>query len=93
MDSAMKNFKNTMKAHQIKWRKKRLPDVVGNGWQNGRSYEHILPMKYKRQNFYPDIREDLFTYIQKEGVQPHTGIHNLWSKQKQLRPAIRRYAS
>ncbi|MFH1940682.1 MAG: hypothetical protein ABIL68_01160 [bacterium] len=75
----MKDFKERMRNHQIKWRKKYLPNIYGKGWQNGKSYEHILPQKYKIQNFYPEIQEDLFEYIKEEKIQPHTGIHNLLS--------------
>jgi hypothetical protein len=75
----MKGFKEAMKNHQIKWRETHLPNVTGNGWQNGRSYEHIPPLKYKWENFYPGIREALPLYIENEGIQPHTGIHNLLS--------------
>jgi len=75
----MIDFKERMRLHQIKWRKENLPKINGNGWQNGKSYEHILPQQYKSQNFYPDIQESLFDYIKQNKIQPHTGIHNLLS--------------
>jgi len=75
----MKKFKEIMKEHQINWRKAVIPHIKGNGWQNGRSYEHILPHKFKEYNFYPGIRQELFLYIDDNQIKPHTGIHNLLS--------------
>ena len=68
-----------MKGHQIKWRRKNLSNITGNGWQNGKSYEHILPKKYQVHNFYPEIQESLFNYLNENKIQHHTGIHNLLS--------------
>lgn len=75
----MTDFKERVRIHQIKWRRERLPNIIGNGWQNGKSYEHILPKKHKVHNFYPAIQESLFDYIKQNQIQPHTGIHNLLS--------------
>lgn len=75
----MIDFKERMRIHQIKWRRVNLPNIFGGGWQNGKSYEHILPKKYKAQNFYPEIQESLFDYIKQNKIQPHTGINNLLS--------------
>ena len=75
----MIEFKERMRIHQINWRKKYLPNIISNGWQNGKSYEHILPKKYQVHNFYPAIQESLFNYLKDNKIQHHTGIHNLLS--------------
>lgn len=79
----MGQFREAMLEQQLKWRKINLPWITENGIQNGRKYEHILPRKNKIENFYPPIRSGLFEdgvgYIEKNKIQPHTGIHNLLS--------------
>jgi len=32
----MIDFKEKMRIHQIKWRRENLPNIIGNGWQNGK---------------------------------------------------------
>lgn len=75
----MQNFIELMRDHQIKWRKKNLTHIKGNGEQNGRVYERILPWEYHMQNFYPGIQKDLQEYVEKNKIRMHTGIHNLMS--------------
>ncbi len=78
-----KEFKEIQRKNQINWRKKYLPNINGNGLQNGKSYPHILPKEYKQFNFYLTIKEELFHpvkgYLKKNNVKPHSGIHNLLS--------------
>lgn len=75
----MESFYWQMRRHQVSWRKENLPHIRENGWQNNRQHDHILPWANHQENFYPPIREELFSYIRAERIQPHTGIHNLLS--------------
>ena len=75
----MKDFIKILRNNQIKWKQNHLPDIKEFGKQNGRFYPHILPFKHRWSNFYPDIQHNLPTYLEKNNIQPHTGIHNLMS--------------
>jgi len=79
----MKYFKEEMSDYQISWKKKTLPHIIKKGWQNGRSYRHILPRSQHHENFYNPIRDELFNvktgYLRINNIKPHTGIHNLLS--------------
>lgn len=79
----MKDFKNNMRDYQIIWKQKHLPYIKGKGFQNGKSYDHILPKSNQQENFYKPIRDELFNinngYLKANNIKPHTGIHNLLS--------------
>ena len=79
----MKDFEKRTKDYQTNWRSVHLPQIIGNGKQNGISKPYILPNKNFRQSFFPEIVDSLFEepegYLKKYHVKPHTGIHNLMS--------------
>jgi len=79
----MKDFEKRTKDYQTNWRSVHLPQIIGNGKQNGISKPYILPNKNFRQSFFPEIVDSLFEepegYLKKYHVRPHTGIHNLMS--------------
>lgn len=79
----MKDFESQMKDYQTIWRAKHLPLISGTGHQNRVSKPYILPNKAYQENFFPEIRNALFSkqggYLVSMKVKPHTGIHNLMS--------------
>jgi len=79
----MKDFKNKMREYQIIWKLKYLSNIKRKGYQNGKSYDHILPKSNEQENFFNPIRNELFNpingYLQGNNIKPHTGIHNLLS--------------
>jgi hypothetical protein len=79
----MKDFKNEMRDYQVTWKIKYLSNIKAKGYQNGKSYDHILPKSNEKDNFFKPIRDELFNtnngYLQANNIKPHTGIHNLLS--------------
>lgn len=79
----MKDFKTRMTDFQIIWKITNLPHINSNGYQNGKSYKHILPKSNEQENFFISIRDELFNpekgYLKSNNIKPHTGIHNLLS--------------
>ncbi|MGA2408508.1 MAG: hypothetical protein ABSF81_17420 [Bacteroidales bacterium] len=79
----MEDFKNKMRDYQIIWKLKYLSSIKGKGYQNGKSYDHILPKSNEQENFFNPIRNELFNpnngYLKGNNIKPHTGIHNLLS--------------
>jgi hypothetical protein len=79
----MKDFKSKMRDFQINWKLKYLPGIKTKGYQNGNSYDHVLPKSKEQENFFVHIRGELFNpvngYLKKNNIKPHTGIHNLLS--------------
>lgn len=74
----MTGFDGLMTARQIAWRKS-FDSACEPGWQNNRTYEHILPRERWRDGVWEPIRDALDVYLKETGVQRHTGVHNLKS--------------
>lgn len=79
----MNAFRTSILSDQMKWKKKYLPHITKEGFQNKQSFGHILPKANQEDNFYLSIRSDLFDkargYLELNHIKPHTGIHNLLS--------------
>lgn len=64
---------------QIRWKKENLPLIKDSGYQNKVTYQHILPKRDVKYNFYDNIYESIMDYASRNSVKPHTGIHNMLS--------------
>lgn len=73
-----KRFYDEQKDNHIKWRETNIFSKE-NGWQNGKSYSHIIPKKIWTENLWKDIRTILPEYLKNNGVKEHSGVHNLLS--------------
>ena len=79
MKKTIENFNLKQRKTQIIWRKGQKEISCGWGCQNGKAYEHILPRKNWEENLWSDINTDLPKYIKSNGIQKHSGVHNLVS--------------
>lgn len=68
-----------MRRTQIEWRRKHFPKMQKLGRQNGRDYEHILPECDRWLNLWKGIQDELPSYLIKNDIQRHSGMHNLLS--------------
>lgn len=74
----MREFYERVREQQIAWRRRALRNQE-RGWWNRVQYDHILPRTQWHLNLWPGIADTLPTYIDQNGIQPHTGKHNLCS--------------
>jgi hypothetical protein len=77
-------FDTWMQERQLDWRGKSENHIGSElGWQNGGQYPWILPSEQWEQSLWPGIRtgtsNSLPDYLERSGVQPHQGKHNLKS--------------
>jgi hypothetical protein len=78
----MDDFNAYMSEYQVAWRQSQsLPE--GQGWQNRKQRPWILPQKHWEEGLWPGICSgsaySLLSYLQRNRVQKHTGVHNLKS--------------
>jgi len=74
----MAKFAIVQRAHQIDWRRHNISSSE-KGFQNKRDYEHIVPRNLWEETLWNGIKKELPVYLNENGVQPHTGTHNLLS--------------
>lgn len=84
MTAKKATFDESMEALQIQWRKSSgHVDTTVCGYQNGHQRKWILPSEKWEQGLWPQIRSgtphSLPDYLKRNGIQPHTGKHNLKS--------------
>jgi hypothetical protein len=76
------NYKEYRQAQielQLAWREKQKNISKEFGYQNGNKYPHIVPKTEWIKTIWDQLQEDLIIYLEKEGIQRHTGSHNLLS--------------
>ena len=77
-----KVFDHLMTEAQITWRARHV-DTDDQGQQNGKQHPWILPRKRWEEGLWPGIRSGsqnrLQEYLDQEGIQEHSGVHNLKS--------------
>lgn len=80
-------FRDEMHSDQLRWKERTLPLVQGQGWWQGKQYDHILPRRHQQENLWPGIRTGglfpLDTYLAANNIQAHTGRDNLLSSWSQ----------
>lgn len=78
----MSDFDVYTREHQRKWRLKNLQNQIP-GKHNGVEYPFILPKEIWQQSLWKGIQADssqpLTTYLEKNQIDHHTGVHNLRS--------------
>ena len=78
----MATFESVMNDVQVAWRAKHVA-TPKLGRQNGATRPWILPSRCWQDGLWPGIRSgtsnDLEAYLRREGIQRHTGVHNLKS--------------
>jgi hypothetical protein len=81
----VRSFKEQLRERQVAWRRSDLENQEP-GYQNGKSYPHVLPRKLWEMNLWPGIRTGsalpLPEYLiarPADPIQAHTGVHNLLS--------------
>jgi len=72
------SFHNHQKQAQINWRKTHIASDQF-GYQNGKSYPHIIPRNLWEETLWQGIKTDLPSYLNNKNIQSHTGTHNLLS--------------
>lgn len=74
------NFSNSQKEQMVLWRNENISSVE-KGFQNGKSYEYIIPKNIWKESLWAGIREDfkLPKYLRDNKIQAHTGTNNLVS--------------
>lgn len=82
MDKASRSklgFDKQAEAWQIAWRKKERVARGERGTQNRVERDHILPNRLWHLGLWEPIRDELKHYLRVNGIQSHTGRHNLKS--------------
>lgn len=74
----MKNFSVLQRKEMENWRMTNFQSQEP-GKQNGKVYQHILPIEEWPANLWPGIRKELLSYLIENQIQHHTGVHNLLS--------------
>ena len=78
----MPSLSELMNDHQTEWRRRHVSTAAMGRWQ-GRPYPWIVPRDRWEEGLWPGIRKDsdnsLADYLDRTGVQKHSGVHNLKS--------------
>ena len=72
------DFKKLQRENMIIWRESNI-STQEKGFQNGNSYDHVIPGRIWKENLWNGIRVTLPQYLEDEAIQPHTGKNNLLS--------------
>ncbi|MCY4429858.1 MAG: hypothetical protein OXC11_05615 [Rhodospirillales bacterium] len=78
----MPSLSEFMNRHQVEWRRRNVSSSEWGTWQ-GKAYPWIVPRCLWEEGLWPGIREGsddpLAAYLDRSGVQKHSGVHNLKS--------------
>ena len=74
------DFLEDQKKKMVIWRKSHISSLE-NGFQNGKSYEHIIPKYLWKETLWSGIAKDseLPKYLEDNNIQAHASTHNLVS--------------